>query len=47
MAIKTYENIKRTRSAKILGIDLGKFYMYVSKRFSRKLDYCWAFPVSF
>lgn len=27
MAIKTYENIKRTRSAKILGIDLGKFYM--------------------
>lgn len=27
MAIKTYENIKRTRSAKILGIDLGKFYV--------------------
>ncbi|XP_028409754.1 trafficking protein particle complex subunit 10-like [Dendronephthya gigantea] len=27
MAIKTYENIKRTRSAKVLGIDLGRFYM--------------------
>lgn len=29
MAIKTYKNIKRNRIAKVLGIDLGKFYMYV------------------
>ncbi|XP_046849387.1 trafficking protein particle complex subunit 10-like [Xenia sp. Carnegie-2017] len=27
MAIKTYKNIKRNRIAKVLGIDLGKFYM--------------------